>query len=63
MTLADILLDLIFQHGAPKEIQVTNILLAAGLEDICQACGTQLRVVEQMKDLDVFKQGLAGRFG
>ena len=60
--LAEILIGFIFQFGAPKEVRVTNVIVEAGLEQICDVCKTKLRRVKRLPGLDEFKYSL-GRFG
>lgn len=56
--LAEILIDFIFQFGAPKEIRVSNVIVKAGLEQICNVCGIKLRRVKRLKGLEEFKYGM-----
>lgn len=60
--LAEILIGFIFQIGAPKEIRVSNVIVEAGLEQICNVCGIKLRRVKRLQGLDEFKQNMH-RFG
>lgn len=60
--LAEILIGFIFQFGAPKEVRVTNVIVEAGLEQICDVCKIKLRRVKRLPGLDEFKHSL-GRFG
>ena len=60
--LAEILIGFIFQFGAPKEVRVTNVIVEAGLEQICDVCKIKLRRVKRLPGLDEFKYSL-GRFG
>ena len=60
--LAEILIGFIFQFGAPKEVRVSNIIVEAGLEQICNMCGIKLRRVKRLQGLDEFKHNLY-RFG
>ena len=60
--LAEMVIHFIFQYGAPKEIRVTNIIVEAGLEQICDVCGIKLRRVKRLHGLDSFIKGM-GRFG
>lgn len=53
--LAEILIGFIFQFGAPKEIRVSNIIVKAGLEQICNVCGIKLRRLKRLKGLEDFK--------
>lgn len=59
--LAEILIGFIFQFGAPKEVRVTNVIVEAGLEQICDVCKIKLRRVKRLPGLDEFKYSL-GRF-
>ncbi len=56
--LAEILIGFIFQFGAPKEIKVSNIIVEAGLEQICNVCGIKLRRVKRLKGLEDFKHSM-----
>ncbi|MBD5396449.1 MAG: hypothetical protein HDR71_19785 [Lachnospiraceae bacterium] len=60
--LAEMVIHFIFQYGAPKEIRVTNIIVEACLEQICDVCGIKLRRVKRLHGLDSFIKGM-GRFG
>ncbi len=53
--LAEILIGFIFRFGAPKEVRVSNVIMEAGLEQICNVCGTKLRRVKRLQGLDEFK--------
>lgn len=55
VALAEEIIGFIFAYGAPKEIRVSNILVEAGLEQICEVCGIKLRRVKRLKGLDNFK--------
>lgn len=59
--LAETVINFIFQHGAPKEIRVANVIVEAGLEQICDVCGIKLRRVKRLRGLDSFMQNM-GRF-
>ncbi len=56
--LAEILIGFIFQFGAPKEIRVSNVIVEAGLDQICNVCGTKLRRVKRLKGLEDFKYSM-----
>ena len=56
--LAEILIGFIFQFGAPKEIRVSNIIVEAGLEQICNVCGIKLRRVKRLQGLEDFKYSM-----
>lgn len=58
ITLAEMVLDFIFQYGAPKEIRVSNIIVEAGLEQICDVCGIKLRRVKRLQGVDSFRQSM-----
>ena len=60
--LAETVMRFIFQYGAPKEIRVTNVIVEAGLEQICDVCGIKLRRVKRLHGLLSFMQSM-GRFG
>lgn len=59
--LAETVISFIFQHGVPKEIRVTNVIVEAGLEQICDVCGIKLRRVKRLRGLDSFMKNM-GRF-
>lgn len=61
VVLAEMVVHFIFQYGAPKEIRVTNVIVEAGLEQICEVCGIKLRRVKRLHGLDSFMRGM-GRF-
>ena len=42
----------------PKEIRVSNILVEAGLEQICQVCGIKLRRVRKLAAIEEFREGM-----
>ena len=56
--LAEILIGFIFQFGTPKEVRVTNVIVEAGLEQICDVCKIKLRRVKRLPGLDEFKYSL-----
>ncbi len=56
--LAEILIGFIFRFGAPKEIRVSNIIVEAGLEQICDVCGIKLRRIKRLKGLEEFKDSM-----
>ena len=41
-----------------KEIRVSNILVEAGLEQICQTCGIKLRRVKKLHAIEEFREGM-----
>lgn len=56
--LAEILIGFIFQYGAPKEIKVSNVIIEAGLEQICDICNIRLRRVKRLRGLESFVEGM-----
>lgn len=58
MLLAEMMIDFIFQYGSPKEIHVSNVIVEAGLEQICDVCGVKLRRVKRLQGLDSFRQSM-----
>lgn len=58
VSLAEELIGFIFQFGAPKEVRVSNILVEAGLEQICQTCGIKLRRVRKLQAIEEFREGM-----
>lgn len=58
VALAEEIIGLIFAYGAPKEIQVSNIVVEAALEQICDVCKIKLRRVKMLKSLECFKVGM-----
>ncbi|MBD5542726.1 MAG: hypothetical protein HDR01_00420 [Lachnospiraceae bacterium] len=52
--LAEVLVGFIFQHGIPKEIRVSNVIVEAGLEQICDVCEIKLRRVKRLQGLEHF---------
>lgn len=61
VSLAEELIEFIFQFGAPKEVRVSNILVEAGLEQICQICDIKLRRVRNLQAIAEFREAM-GRF-
>lgn len=58
VTLAEELIGFIFQYGRPKEIHVSNVIVEAGLDQICEVCGIKLRRVKRLKGLEEFRKGM-----
>lgn len=56
--LANQLMDFIFQCGVPKEIRVSNMIIEAGLSQICDVCGIKLRRVKRLAKLEAFVEGM-----
>ncbi|WP_455617567.1 DUF7309 domain-containing protein [Eisenbergiella sp.] len=52
--LAEAVIGFLFKAGAPKEIRVSNIIVEAALEQICEICGIRLRRVKNLKGIDEF---------
>lgn len=62
VVLVETLVGFILQFGAPKEIRVSNVIVEAGLEHLCEICGTKLRRLKRLSNLDEFIEGFR-RFG
>ncbi len=54
LRLADSVIGLIFKVGAPEEIRVSNVIVEAILEQICDICKIKLRRVKRLKGIDEF---------
>ena len=61
--LAEIVIGFIFNFGAPKEIRVSNIIVEAGLEQVCEVCGIKLHRVKRLPGLEDFMQGMKEFYG
>ena len=48
----------VFQYGIPKEIRVSNVIVEAGLNQICSVCGIKLRRVKRLQGLEEFTREL-----
>lgn len=60
--LVSLLCDFILQCGVPKEINVANEVVAAGVSCLCELCGIDLYVVDCLPGLDGFQEMFRGRF-
>ena len=58
ISMAEEIVGFILAYGAPKEIRVSNILLEAVLEQICDVCGIKLRRVKRLKAVQGFLRGM-----
>ncbi len=56
VTLAEEIVGFILQCGAPKEIRVTNVIVEAALEHLCDTCGIKLRRVKRLKGIEEFQK-------
>ena len=56
--LAEVLVGFIFQYGVPKEIRVSNVIVEAGLEQICDVCEIKLRRVKRLQGLEHFMRSM-----
>lgn len=56
--LAEMVVEFILQHGAPKEIRVSNVIIEAGLEQLCNICGIRLCRAERLPVLEAFAQSM-----
>lgn len=52
--LAELVIGFICKAGAPKEIRVSNVIVEAVLEQICETCKIKLRRVKHLKGIDGF---------
>lgn len=52
--LAESVIGFIFKVGVPKEIRVSNVIVEAALEQICEICAIKLRRVKHLKGIDEF---------
>lgn len=52
--LAETLVGVILKAGAPREIRVSNVIVEAVLEQICQTCKIKLRRVKKLKAIEEF---------
>ena len=53
--LVKMLVDFILNFGAPKEIKVSNVIMEAALEQVCNVCGIKIRRVKKLRVIDDFK--------
>lgn len=60
IVLAEAVIDFIFEHGAPKEIRVTNVIVEAVLEQISEICKIKLRRVKRLTDFDELLKAFKG---
>lgn len=60
--LAEMVVGVIFEFGIPKEIRVSNMIVEAGLEQICDVCGIRLRRGKQLQGVEEFMREMQ-RFG
>lgn len=61
VSLAEEIIGFILHAGAPKEIRVSNILVEAGLEQICETCKIKLRRVKRLAAVDDFRREMNRR--
>lgn len=54
VTLAEAVIGFIFKAGAPKEIRVSNIIVEAALEQLCEVAKIKLRRVKKLAGIDEF---------
>lgn len=58
--LAETVIGFIFQHGAPKEIRVTNVIVEAALKQISEICKIKLRRVKRLTGVEEFLMSFKG---
>jgi hypothetical protein len=51
-------IDFIFQYGRPKEIRISNVIVEAGLAQICEVCHIKLRRIKKLPGLEEFILGM-----
>lgn len=61
ITMADIVVDYILTEAVPKEIQVSNAIMAATLDNICENAGIKLVPKLRLKETARFAGGLKNR--
>lgn len=49
VVLAETVVGFILTHGAPKEIRVSNVIIEAILDQVCQVAGIRLRRVKNFR--------------
>lgn len=57
--LANGLLDFIYHYGAPKEVRVSNVIVEAGLEEICDICKIKLKKVKKLPEIQDFMNSMS----
>ncbi len=61
--LAKTVVEFIFQYGIPAEIRVSNVIVEAGLEQICDVCGIRLRRGKRLQGVEQFVQEMQQFWG
>lgn len=56
--LVNSLIDFIFKFGKPREVRVSNVIVEAALEQICEICGIKLKRVKRLKAVDEFLKSM-----
>ena len=62
VVLAETVVGFILTHGAPKEIRVSNVIIEAILDQVCQVAGIRLRRVKKLSAVSEFWEGMRERF-
>ncbi|MEY8339112.1 hypothetical protein AALB16_14035 [Lachnospiraceae bacterium 62-35] len=60
MILAETMVNLIFESGAPEEIQVSNVITESVLKPLCEICGICLKRVKKLTAIDDFQEKMGG---
>lgn len=60
-SLANSLIEFIGQFGAPREIRVSNIIVEAALEELCEITDIKLRRVKRLPVIEDFINGMGER--
>lgn len=58
ISLAEMVVDFIVRYGLPKEIRVSNMVVEAGLAQLCQVCGIKLHRVKRLPVIDSFRRSM-----
>lgn len=61
--LAEGIIGFIFSYGAPKEIRVSNVIVEAFIDQICELAGIKIRKVKRLPALDKFMEGMRRMHG
>ncbi len=62
VNLAEEIIGFILTYGAPREIRVSNVIVEAVLEQICEICGIKLKRVKRLPAFKEFLDGMRHRF-
>lgn len=57
--LAENVIGFMEEHGAPKQIQVSNVIIEAALEDVCRLSGVKIKRVKRLPGIEEFLQSMS----